>query len=60
MVLFSLVDPGLLLDPPGGLFWGVNFRDHCDNIVVNSFLDMKFSVVIDTMESVESRVHRCS
>ena len=56
MVLVSIVDPRLLLDPPDSLFWGVKCRYNCDNIIVNPLLDLKVFFVIDPMDSVEMSV----
>ena len=52
MVLVRLVDSRVIMDPHGRLFWGVKFHDHCDNIVVNPFLDLKFSFTVYPMDSV--------
>ena len=56
MIFVSLVDPRLLPHPPDSLFWGVQFRYHCDKIVINTFLDLKMSLVIDPTKSVELAV----
>ena len=49
MVLVSLFEPRLLPDPPDSLFRDVKCRDHCDNIVVNTSLDLEVSFIIDPM-----------
>ena len=46
MVFVILVDPTLLLDPTESVFWGVEYCDNCEIIVVNLFLDLKVSFVI--------------
>ena len=55
-LFFSLVEPRLPPDTTDSIFWGVTFRDFCDNIIFNPFLDLKFSFVVYTMESVEFSV----
>ena len=56
MVIVSLFDSMILLDPPDSIFWGVKCHDHCDNIVVNTLLDLKFSFIVDPMGSIELAV----
>ena len=48
-----LVDPSLFPDSPDGIFGGVKRCGHFENIVFNTFLDIKVSFNIDTMDSVE-------
>ena len=53
MVIVSMVDPRIPLDPRYCLFFGIQWCDHCDNIVINPFLDMKVYFIVDPMKSVE-------
>ena len=38
--------------PPDIIFWGVKRHDNCDNIYVNTFIDMNVSFIIDPIYSV--------
>ena len=53
MVLARLVDLELLTYPRGSIFQGVKCSDYCDNSIVNPFMDLEFSFIIDPMDSVE-------